>query len=309
MKHAHSRRWGSRIVTVVVAAAVAVPTAAAVAADGVRTTRALEYAPSKGRGVFTWTQAPRSNPGAARAYLKRPGRSPIRLNASGTKGFTIGGAAAENGEKVAYSQRSGDQGDLWLYDVSTGRRNFVDAVNTATHEYGAAVSGKWLLFGRGRPHGRKKILLHNRRTGRTRLLDEVGARRFVEPGDVTGRWVVWTRCAAGEDPCRIVRYNIRSKTARGLHVPRGKSQMGASVLGNGTVFFGESGHLLRCGHRLRIYRKRLTGERRHLLTLPEDTSLGATSVRRTADNRVALYYDTPRCSTFSSNIYRTRVNS
>ena len=301
-----ARRTAARVVVVVTTVALAVPLTAAYAADGVRTTRAIEVSPSAGPGAFAWTQAPRSSPQAADAYLQRPGRSRMRLNARGTKGFTAGGAVDEGGGRVAYWQRPGSRADIKLFNLSTGRRTAPGFVNTARHEWGASVSGRWLLFARGRYGGTMTIHLANLRTHRIRRLAQVGDSGYLQPGDVSGRWAVWTRCADFRS-CRTIRYNSRSGSSRTLANPRDRSQFGASVLRNGTVFYAESRNISSCGSKLRLFKKTLAGARRNFQTLPVGVSVGVTSTKRVSSSRVAVYYDPQRCDRPKADIYRVRV--
>lgn len=296
----------SRRVAVFVAVAVlAVPLLPAHAADGIRTTTAVETAPSAGPGMLAWTQSPRSNPLQTKALLKRDGNV-IRLNSRGTKGFTAGGAIDEGGGRVAYWQHVGGKGNIKIYSVKTRRRGSPDFINTTRHEWGASISERRVLFARGRYGGPMQVLLANLDTRTVRRLARVDSSGYLQPGDISGRWVTWTRCA-GFRNCRVVRYNIRSGNRVVLGNPQRRSQFASSVLRNGTVFYGESNNYATCNSTLRIFKKPRSAERRRLTTLPSDTSISVTSVRRLTSSRVAVFYDQGRCDAPRSDIYRIRV--
>lgn len=302
-------RASGRGMTVTLAMVMLLPLLPAHAADGVRATRAVEVSPATARRHLAWTQAPRSAPTRFDAFFKRAGGTTRRLNARGTAGFTTGGAIDEDGSTVAYWQRRDAKGDIKFYDVSSGRRRSASGrVNTRRyHEWGAAISGPWLLFARGRYGGSMRIFLLNRSTGNRRLLARSGGSGYLQPSDVTGRFATWTRCWDDFSRCRNYRYNSRTANATPLRNPHGRHQFAASVLGNGTVYFAESGYIHGCGSPLRVYRQKLSGDRRRLTTLADGTSIGATSVRRVSSSRVAVTYDRQRCDRPVADIYRIRV--
>jgi hypothetical protein len=283
------------------------PVGPAHAAQGVRTTRALEFAASSAPGVLTWTQAPRSRPGAFRALAKIGGRAPVPLNSRGTRGYVSTGAVDEGGNRIAYWQHRGSKGNIKIYKVNSGRRRSV-FVNTAGHEWGASISGDRLLFARGRYGATMRMFVANLRTHRVRRLVRVASGGFLEPGDISGRWVTWTRCA-GFRNCSVTRLNLRTGNRTVLGNPRDRSQFGASVLPNGLVFYGESSNYDTCASRLHLFKARRQGGRVHLDTLPRGTSIGGTSVRRVSSSAAHVYYDRYRCSTGGWDIYRIRAGA
>lgn len=295
-----------RVVAFVTVTALVVPLLPAHAADGVRTSTAVETSPSAGPGMIAWTQSPRSNPQQTKALLKHDGNI-VRLSSRGTKGFTAGGAIDEGGGRVAYWEHVGGKGNIKIYSVKTRRRGSPDFINTARHEWGAAISGARVLFARGRYGGPMHIFLANLDTRTVRRLARVNSSGYLQPGDISGRWVTWTRCA-GFRNCRVVRYNIASGSRVVLSNPMRRSQFSSSVLRNGTVFYGESGNFNTCNTTLRIFKKPRSSERRRLTTLPSGTSIAYTSVRRLTSSRVAVFYDQIRCDAPRANIYRIRVS-
>jgi hypothetical protein len=283
------------------------PATPAHAAVGVRTTRAIEFAASSAPGVLTWTQAPRSRPGAFRALAKLGGSSPIRLNPRGTTGLVSSGAVDEGGNRIAYWQHRGTKGNIKIFKVDSRTRRSV-FVNTAAHEWGASISGKRLLFARGRFGSPMRIYLANLRTRNVRRLARVDSGVFLEPGDLSGRWATWTRCN-GFRNCSVTRLNVRTGNSKVMGNPRNRSQFGASVLPNGVVFYGESSNYDTCASRLRLFKVRRGGGRVHLDTLPDGLSIGGTSVRRVSSSAVHLYHDRYRCSTGAWDIYRMRARA
>ncbi len=301
-------RRSARIIAVVAAAAVMMPLLPAHAADGVRTTRAFEISGSAAGRHLAWTQATRRRPNHYNAMFKPGGGTARRLNARGTQGFTTGGAIDEDRSTLAYWQRVHRRADIKLYDISSGRRHSAPgAVNTRRHEWGAAVSDRWLLFARGSYGSRMKIFLFNRATGNLRRLARGSSTTYLQPGDVTGRFATYTRCRNDFAGCRDYRYNSRTGNTQALRNPLGRHQFASSVTANGAVYFAESRHIQRCNSRLKIWRQSASGNRKRLTTLAEGTSIGTTSVRRLSRSRVAVYYDRSYCSRFVSDIYRIRV--
>lgn len=303
---ASRRRAGTRAAVIFSVMVLVTPLLPAHAAVGVRTTRAIEFGGSAAEGVMAWTQAPRSNPTSVRALARIDGSSPIRLNPRGTRGFTAGGAVAENGNRIAYWQHRGGKGNIKLFNVSARTRRSVGLVNTPGHEWGASLSGRWLLFARGRYGGTMRLFVANLRTGNIRRLARVGSNGYLQPGDVSGRWVTWTTCA-GFRNCSIVRYNLRTGNRKVLGNPQDRSQFASSVLNNGTVFYGESGNNATCATRLRIYKAPLGSRRSRITTLPAGTSIAMTSVKRVSSTSVDVFYDQAYCDTGASDIYRNRV--
>lgn len=303
-----SRSGRLRAHVTVALAVILVPLTPASAGDGVRTTRALETQPSAVRGYLAWTQRPNADSEAYTVYLKPAGAAKRRVNAKGTKGFTTGGAVDESGTTVAFGQRVDAVGNVKLYDIATRRRRNPPAgVNTRRgHEWGASISGDWLLFGRGRCCESMKVLLFNLATGEKRRLASATGGTLLQPEDVTGRYATFTRCVSFKH-CRVVRYDIRTKRSTVLPNPNDRSQFGSSVLADGTVFYGESGNIATCRSRLRLFRQPMSGSRQRLETLGEGLSIATTSPQPLAGGRVALHYDPARCDGLRADIHRAIV--
>ncbi|MDP9405311.1 MAG: hypothetical protein M3O86_01745 [Actinomycetota bacterium] len=94
-----------------------------------------------------------------------------------------------------------------------------------------------------------RVLLFNLRSRKLQRLDHGGDGTLLQPGDVSGKWVTWTRCRSPKR-CRTLRYDVRSNDVTKLPNPRRRSQFGASVLPGGTEFYGESRNIATCGSRL-----------------------------------------------------------
>jgi hypothetical protein len=299
-------RRAVRGVVLAMVAVLALPLLPAHAADGVRTTRALELAPSAGPGVLAWTEAPRSHPARTRAYLRRSGQARIRLNARGTKGFTGGGAVDEAGNRVAYWQHADGKGTIKVFNLRKGRRTTPRFLNTDKHEWGAAISRHRLLFARGRFGGTMRLYIANFRNTSVRRLARVSYPGYLQPGDLTGRWATWARCTSFSR-CRVVRLNLRTRNRVTLANPRNRSQFAPSVLADGTVVYGESGNIATCDSRLRLFVKPRAADRRRFGVLPAGTSISATSVKRVGPAKAAVFYDQQRCDAPRANIYRTSI--
>lgn len=301
-------RTSARVTAVVSMLLLLAPVTPAHAATGVRTTRAVEFAPSAGRGALAWTEAPRAHPMRTRAMARLGDGSAFRLSARGQRGFTAGGAIDEGGNRIAYWQHDGGKGNIKIFKVSSRNRRPVRFVNTARHEWGASVSGKRLLFARGRYGGTMTLLLGNLDNHNVRRLARVGSSGYLQPGDVSGRWATWTRCR-GFRNCSVIRLNVRNGNRKVLGNPKSRSQFASSVLRNGKVFYGESRNYATCGSALRLYKAPRSGPRSHLETLPSGTSIAMTSVKRVSSSAAHVYFDQSRCSTGAFNIYRIRAGA
>ena len=269
---------------------------------GVRTTKAIETLPVPGSTFLAWTQAPASHPKRFGVFAKRRGQSKFRVSAKGAKGFTAGGAM--DGSRLIYSQRSGRRANLKMINLSTRNRIKVPArINTKKHEWGASLSGNWVLFARSTfSSSTEQVFLFNLATKRKRLLVQTRGRAYSQPGSVSGNYASWIKCRRFSS-CRAFRYDIAARTKTKIPNPNNKAQYATSVTSDGTVYYGESNNLITCRSRVNVYRKRLGDARRKLFSLRRGRDLSSTGPL--VKSNTSLYFDRFICRTGAADILKT----
>jgi hypothetical protein len=283
-------------------AAVGATTLAAAQASKtpVRTSRHGEYQPVRAPGYTGWEQNSRRRPNRFKAFIKRDGRSRVRLNRRGTQG-AMGGMS---GNTVVYQEFSGQRSNIRYYNVRTGRRSAPPIfINTRRWEYWPDISGDWVFFGRRSLNGRnRKVLLYNRVREFPRLLDRTRASKaFIAPGQVNGNFAVWYRCQLARR-CNVFRYNIQHGVTQQIPNPRGRDQHSPSVASDGTVYFVRGRK--RCGVEASLMRFR-GGASKRLLSLGRGRDIGDTYVATRPSGRHEVYFERNRCgSATGSDIYK-----
>jgi hypothetical protein len=259
------------------------------------------------RGVdnLVWTESPNRQPGRGevRAFFRKGTNTKIKLNTQGW-GYTGG----VDPPWVVYQQVVGDQSSIKLYRIDTRKRsNPPKGVNTANFEYSPTISGKWLLFARGSVDSNlQRIILFNRSNRQSRVLATVNGENInLLPGQVNGRWAVWTTCTSSA--CDVFRYDSTTRTKTKLPKPAGPTfvaQYGASVLPNGVIYAARSGE--ECGDTVRIIRFRsddpATGT--EIASLPAERDLSYGFARKRPNGSVDYLYDRRNCETLAGDIYR-----
>ncbi|MGH2756736.1 MAG: hypothetical protein ACRDI3_03000 [Actinomycetota bacterium] len=270
---------------------------------GVRTTKAIEILPVPGSTFLAWTQAPASHPKRLAVFAKRRGGSRFRVSARGAKGFTAGGAM--DGSRLIYSQRRRNRANLKLIDLSTRNRSALPAaINTRKHEWGASLSGDWVLFARTTfSSSTERVFLFNIATKQKRLLAETRGRAYSQPGSVSGNYASWIRCRRFST-CRAFRYDIAARTKTKIVNPNSKAQYATSVTSDGTVYYAESNNIATCSSRVNVYRKRLGAARTKLFSLRRGRDVSSTGAL-VADSNTSLYFDRFICRTGAADILKT----
>ncbi len=231
--------------------------------------------------------------------------SKIKLNKTG-QGYT----GAVDPPWVVYQQmnRVRSESSVKLYRID--RRRWVDlprVVNGPDWEFSPRIDGKWILFGRDDDESSvKRLILFNRTTRQNRVLVTLnGADNILEPGQVNGKWAVWTICRG--DVCDVYKYDIPARTRTKLPRPAdptGFSQYAAAVLANGVVYTTRSGD--GCGVTVRIVRFRsgdpVTGA--EIAVLPDGIDVSDGQARMRPNGSVDYLYDRVTCDSAAWDFYR-----
>jgi hypothetical protein len=194
------------------------------------------------------------------------------INAPGTEGFSGG----IDGATIVYSEWDGTNERLKLFDLSTGQRTDIPALDTATtaHDYHPTISGPWILFTRADSPRWSKVLLFNRISGELRTLGSISAHRggtFVYSGQVAGNYAVWGRATASSDD--VFRYQIDTRTNTLLRRPRGVfGRYNPAVTAAGTAYWEQQSSA--CRPQVQIARETRGGRLRILTTIPSGVDAG-----------------------------------
>jgi hypothetical protein len=198
-----------------------------------------ERSPSQAPGELAWVQNSRLHPHLYNAYAQVGGGARFRVNRAGTQ---AGLGTGIDKRTMVYTQIHGGQFSIRLFNFTTrGHGSPPAGVNTPHIEDEPSISGPWILFHRqvNGPHPSQKVLLANRVTGAIRVLASVGARGFLEAGQVNGNWAVFTKSANGAT-FNVWVYDIGTGTLTLVPNPNGKVHSAPAVNPQGTVYFEES---------------------------------------------------------------------
>lgn len=212
-----------------------------------------------------------------------------------------------DGTTFVYQLARGSNSDIRLMDVVSHVKSAPTGINTRRWEWHPTVSGDWILFGReAADRNRWRVLLHNTSTDQTITLADVqGKTTRADPGQVSGDYAVWDRCA--HHVCNVYRYQI--STGHTTKIPNtltGQMQYYPSVTGAGTVYFAHSGD--GCGRHVKLVE---WVESQPLNILAEfGPGRDLTSTTQTVPDQVAgtdIYFDKYTCRTAASDIYKIIV--
>jgi hypothetical protein len=203
--------------------------------------RESEEGPVAKKRWLLWMQSASPNPlppaSATDVYAQRGAGMAFRVNPPGTHAETGG----IRGGKVYLQLIRAGASDIAAVDLRSRRVTYLPPkIDTAKWEWRPSVSGDWLLFGRI-DYGTNtyETLLADLATRKVVVLDRVrGHAAYAAPGQVNGRFAVWTSCPANQ--CHVYRYDIRTKTTVSMPQIGSAShwQFGAAVTRAGVVYFG-----------------------------------------------------------------------
>lgn len=290
-------RLGAAAVVAITLAALSSP--ASGEASRVRSRSVGEFQPARGVDFLAWEENSRAAPARFNVYARRDGGRRFKVNAPKTE-------AANGGiyrTSLVYQQYRRRQSDIFFFDlIDRRRRRASSIVNSRNWEYWPSLSGKWLLFGRLKGDGSRRIILHNRRTGNHRILDATAGRSaFLGPGQVSGNWAVWSKCDAAR-LCNVWLYDIAS--SRKTMVPNpGASQRAPSVSPEGTVYFVRSG--TRCRSATKVVRLAPAGPTTVISRIPSGSTVNDTYVFAATPAESRLFYDRQACGrALASDLWR-----
>jgi hypothetical protein len=266
----------------------------------VKATPAYEVAPGTGGGTyFAWTRGSR-----ARLLLQSgPGQPAFQVNGSRSHAFS----GSIDGTTFVYQLARGTNSDIRLMDVVSHVKSAPTGINTRRWEWHPTVSGDWILFGReAAARNRWRVLLHNTSTDQTLTLADVqGKTTRADPGQVSGDYAVWDRCA--HHVCNVYRYQISTgQTTKIPNTLTGQIQYYPSVTGTGTVYFVHSGD--GCGRNVKLV-EWVEGQPVNVL-VEFGPGRDITTSTQTVPDQVAgtdVYFDKYTCRTTASDIYKIVV--
>jgi len=190
-----------------------------------------EVTPAAGGGYFTWAKSRRGHPHVYDVWAQLEGQAPFKINPGGTSAF--GGGIDTT--TLVYQQVRKYNSDLRLFDlVARQRMSVPPGINTQRWEWGPTMSGEWLQFARGVYGVAQQVILVNRVTGEQRVLDAVGKRGSLDPGQVNGNYAVWSKCRG--NTCDVFRYDIAAGTRNAMPA-NGQLLYAPSVVPTGTIYY------------------------------------------------------------------------
>jgi hypothetical protein len=287
-------------------AAVAVVSGAAVGGAqaatqiAVKATPAFELAPGTGGGTsFAWTRGSRTR----LLIQSAPGQPAFHVNGGRSRAWS----GSIDGTTFVYQLARGGDSDIRLMDVVSHVKSAPTGINTRRWEWSPTISGNWILFGReALARNRWRVLLHNTSTAETITLADVeGKSTRADPGQVSGDYAVWDRCA--HHVCNVYRYTISTgDTTRIPNTLTGRLQYFPSVTSTGTVYFAHSGD--GCGRGVKLV-EWVQGQPLNVLVAFRP-GRDLTTSTQTVPDQVAgtdVYYDKYTCRTAASDIYEIVV--
>ena len=273
--------------------ATALPSRAGVVDVPVKTTAANELGGAADGSWLGWSEAPADHPGDYRALASKQGESPISLGAPGKVAF-VGGIT---GTTAVFQQtESGNNVNIYRYDLEQQERTKLgNKVNTPNFEFRPSLSGGRLLFGRlALDSHTQTIRVFTTATGKTRVLDTIhfDATHSVAPGQISGKFAVWHRCAP---TCNVFEWNRKADTTTKLVNGGGKNQWWAAVAADGTAYYVREG--VQCDSVAKIVADPLNGPPEVIFTLPDGTTASHLSVDDVGAMGRDLYYSKVTCVT------------
>lgn len=265
----------------------------------VKATSAFEQAPGTGGGSYlAWTRGSRE-----RLLLQSgPGQPAFRVNGARSSAWS----GSIDGTTFVYQLYHRRNSDIRLIDVVSHAKSAPAGINTPRWEWHPTISGDWILFGReALARHRWRVLLHNTSTAQTITLTDVQGRSTrADPGQVSGDYAVWDRCA--HHVCNVYRYQI--STGQTIRIPNtltGQIQYYPSVTTAGTVYFVHSGN--GCGRNVKLI-EWVNGQPLNVL-VEFGPGRDIFSTTQTVPNQVAgtdVYFDRYNCRS-GSDIYKIVV--
>ncbi|HEX9375511.1 MAG TPA: hypothetical protein VGB19_04625 [Actinomycetota bacterium] len=265
----------------------------------VRSAPVDERTPVQGSGFTAWAAAEPGFPYRYDVFVKRFDGRPIKVNGPGTTAF----AGGIDGHTLVYQQSGGGRSSIRFHDLRTGvDRPAPRKVNSAAHQSGPSLSGRWLLFTRRFTEPTVwKVLLYDMDRGRVRTLQTVSGpwARYAQSGQVAGDWAAWQVCAPY---CNAFVERISTGQRWMAPNPEHRFQYAPSVRDDGTMFFARSSAA--CGN-VTLMRFRPGSDPVPVIVLANDLSTTYTS--RDSSGRTVILYDATRCTDYLADIHRISI--
>ena len=167
----------------------------------------------------------------------------------------IGGPHGDILVYALYPPRGGD-GDIKFYDLAGGTQSNPPAgINTTKDDESPAISGEYLLFGRGPAnkggYTSKQVLLYNFTTHTFTTVATAPLGNSVTANGLRGDFATYDQCPS-TGMCNVFRYQISTDATIKMPNP-GRATYWSSVLADGTVYFVQ-GAPTACGVNTRVMR-------------------------------------------------------
>jgi hypothetical protein len=269
----------------------AAPASAGVVDMPVKTTTANEIAAGADGEWLTWSQAP-SGTADYRALASKQGASPISMGADGKVAF----AGGVDGNVAVFQQtESVSNWNIYRYALEQHQATkFGSKVNTANREFKPTFSDGRLLFGRVvNGSATATIRVFTPANGKTRILDTIHAdfTHNVAPGQISGTFVVWHRCAP---KCNSFLWNRQTDSTAKLVNGSGKNQWFPAVAPDGTAYYVREG--VQCDSVAKIVEDPPNGPPQVIFTLPDGTTAGNLFLDDVGAMGRNLYYSAIHCT-------------
>jgi hypothetical protein len=306
----HRRGWRVGVaVGVVVVGLVGVATAWATlfTPQPVVTAKGLQIRPSAALGgaYLAYSQSRPGHPKQYDVYVKTAGTPRFKVN---KRGQAFGGGI--DGTTLIWQSVINGQSDLRLFHLASHTRSVPAGVNTRRWEFWPTMSAGWILYGQRWGHRPRnwRVILHNKNTHETRILDERVNRPHteVDPGQVNGDYATWETYNSRTGLSNAFLYQISTATTTKLPRPTGKVQYYPSVTPAGTVFYLRSG-VGYCNHA--VLREYAAGVDTPVAVLPRGSDVATNPFAVDEGGGVtSVYYDGFKCSTGKTHIYKLTVS-
>jgi hypothetical protein len=215
-----------------------------------------------------------------------------------------------SGTEAIYQQVVHNQSNIYIYDTGTQTRHAPPGVNTDSWEFYPRIDGNNVLFGRsGRNHS-WRVLLADTGGPTTTLLEKHTGRpvRQLLPGGVAGDWATWARYSPRTHHGTVVLYQISTKHADALVVPRRKVQYSPTIDHAGDLFYVRS-NIGTCGRGV-VIREAINGDSDvPLAKISRGYDIGVmNAVDEGPGDGVTVYFDRLNCNSGFYDSYKIAVN-
>ena len=230
--------------------------------------------------------------------------TPVRLNPSGSRGY-MGGIRADTNEAI-YERVSSAGSDLWIVPDLTNPTAQTAAparINSVRQEAFPSISNKFILFTRA-SNRYWSVLLYDRLADTlTRLARAPASCLCLISGQVSGRYVTWTKCS-DVDHCNAHYLDTMTSTKGVFPNPSGRPLYGGTIsAATGNMYAVRSG--ASCGRRVRVMRWHVGSATAPAVvaSFPTGTDLVTRLFVYNDTVHDTVYFDPASCATALGDIY------